>query len=371
MRLTHLRLVQFRNHRHTDVTPAPGVTCFVGANAQGKSSLLEAVLVAATGRSPRARPDVEMVTLGAEWARVRAVVERGGRAEEIDLVLRCEETAQPTRAIREIRVNGVPVRRGELFGHLLCVMAAPDDGEVVTGGPLHRRRLLDLLLAQVSPAYYYTVQRYARALLQRNRLLRMRGGGLEAWDEQIASLGAAVTIRRRDLVARLNAAAGPVSEALSRGQERLEVVYGPSLRGDEEAAMAAWARQMLVRRRGEELARGMTLVGPHRDDLVLRVDGRDLRAFGSRGQQMTAMLALRLAERRVLVEETGEEPVVLLDDVLLTLDEARQGYLLEAIRGAQVLLTVTTLATPVALPAGAAVYRVQAGTVEAERAHLP
>lgn len=370
MRLTHLRLVQFRNHRHTAVTPAPGVTLLVGANAQGKSSLLEAAHVAATGRSPRARHDVEMVALGEEWARVRAVVERGARTGEIDVVLRRDAAAESVRATRETRVNGVPVRRGEIFGHLLTVFAAPDDAAVVTGSPRARRRVADLLLAQISPAYYYMAQRYARALLQRNRLLRMRGGGLEAWDEQVASLGAAVTVRRRDLVARLDAAAGPIYQALGRGPERLAVEYAPSLQGDDEAAMVAWARQMLFRRRGEEFARGITLAGPHRDDVVLRVDGRDLGAFGSRGQHLTAMLAVRLAERRVLVEETGEEPVVLLDDVLLTLDEARQGYLLESVRGVQVLMTATTLATVRALPAGSAVYRVRAGAVEAERAYL-
>lgn len=370
MRLTHLRVVQFRNHRHSDITPAPGLTLFVGGNAQGKSSLLEAVQVAATGRSFRARHDVEMITLGEEWARVRAGVERLGRAGEIDIALRREEGVEPPRASREIRVNGVSVRRGDLFGHLLCVLAAPDDTEIVTGSPLYRRRLLDLLLAQISPAYYFTVQRYARALLQRNRLLRTRGGGLEAWDEQIALLGAALTVRRGELVRRLAAAAGPIYDVLSHRQERLVLEYVPSLRGEGETPMAAWARETLLRRRREEIARGATVVGPHRDDLALRVDGRELRTFGSRGQQLTAMLAVRLAERRVLFEETGEEPVLMLDDVLLTLDEARQSYLLDGVRGVQVLMTLTTRATLATIPSGAVLYRVQGGTVEAEHAHL-
>lgn len=371
MRLAHLRLVQFRNHRHTALTPASGVTLLVGGNAQGKSSLLEATYLAATGRSPRARYDAEMIALGEPWARVRVVVERVGRVTELDTVLRREEATEPPRAIREIRVNGMPVRRGELFGHLLAVLAAPDDVVVITGPAALRRQMMDLLLAQISRAYYYTAQRYARALRQRNRLLRMRGRGLDAWDDQVTALGAAMTMRRGDLVSRLRAAAGPIYGALSRGQEHLEVEYAPSIQGGDEVAMTAWARQALSRRREEEFTRGMTLVGPHRDNLVLRVDGRDLRTFGSRGQQLTAMLALRLAERRVLVEETGEEPVVLLDDVLLTLDEARQGDLLESLRSVQVLMTATTLATLETLPARAAVYRVRAGTVEMERAHLP
>lgn len=371
MRLTHLRAVQFRNHRHSDVTPAPGVTILVGGNAQGKSSLLEAVQVAATGRSFRARHDAEMIMLGEPWARVRAGVDRGSRAEGIDVVLRREDTGGMPRAAREIRVNGVPVRRGELFGRLLCVLAAPDDVAIVTGSPLYRRRLLDLLLAQISPAYYFTMQRYARVLLQRNRLLRTHGTALEGWDEQIASLGAALTVRRRDILGRLAAAAGPIYTALASGRETLALAYAPSMHGADEAAMAGWGRDRLLQLRREERARGATLVGPHRDDVALQVDGRELRTFGSRGQQLTAMLSVRLAERRVLREETGEEPVLMLDDVLLTLDSSRQAYLLEGVRGSQVLITMTTTATLTALPAGAVVYGVAAGAVEAERAHLP
>lgn len=370
MRITLLRTVQFRNHRHSDLPPSPGVTLLVGGNAQGKSSLLEAVQVAATGRSPRARHDAEMIMLGEPWARVRAGVDRGGRAEEIDVALRREDAAGMGRAGREIRVNGAPVRRGELFGRLRCVLAAPEDVAITTGAPVHRRRLLDLLLAQISPAYYFAMQRYARVLLQRNHLLRTHGTALDAWDEQIASLGAALTVRRRDIMNRLAGAAGPIYAALTNGREALGLAYVPSLQGGDEAAMAAWARERLPQLRREERARGATLIGPHRDDLALRVDGRELRTFGSRGQQLAAMLSVRLAERRVLREETGEEPVLMLDDVLLTLDEPRQAYLLDGVRGSQVLITTTTTATLAALPAGAAVYRVAAGAVEAERAHL-
>lgn len=371
MRLTHLRLVQFRNHRHSDVVPGPGVTLFVGGNAQGKSSLLEAVQVAATARSPRARHDGEMIALGADWARVRAAVHRSGRAEEIDVAYRREDPATGGRVGREIRVNGVPTRRGELFGHLHSVLAGPNDTETVAGGPHLRRRVVDLLLAQVSASYYYTLQRYSRAVLQRNRLLRMRNiRGLDAWDEQIASLGAVVTVRRREIVERLAAFGAPIYSVLSVGREPLDLEYLPSLQGADEQALAAFAREALERRRLEEIARGVTMVGPHRDDLRLGAGGRDLRTFGSRGQQLTAMLALQLAGRRVLWEETGEEPVMLFDDVLLTLDEERQGYLMDCVRGIQVLMTVTTLALIGARPVDAIVYRVQAGVVEADHAHL-
>ena len=370
MRIQHVHLANFRNHAATDVAPGSGPVVLVGANAQGKSAVLEAMYLSATGRSFRTPHEIEMVTVGAEWARVRSVVQRADRDEEIEVTLRRDGGSGP-RAIREIRVNGVPVRRGELFGHLCCVTAAPEDAEVVTGPPRLRRRLLDLLLAQVSPAYYHDAQRYHRVLMQRNRLLRRAGPKeLDPWDEQLATIGTAITLRRRGVAARLAEHAAPIYAALSGGREELAVEYVPSLAGAEAAEVVASAREALVARREWEAARGATTIGPHRDELHMRLDGRDLRAYGSRGQHLSAMLAVRLAERRVLREETGEDPVLLLDDVLLTLDEERQGYLLDTIHGCQAFLSVTSLAGVSGLPKEAGVFRVDGGTVTGIHAHL-
>lgn len=374
MRITRLRVINFRNHRRTEIEPGPGLTVLVGANAQGKSSLLEAVELAATGRSHRAQRDAELITLGESWARVHAAAERADREVDIDVALRADASAlQPGRLWREMRLNGVPVRRGEVFGHLLCVMATPHDGDVSAGGPAPRRRLVDLLLAQMSPSYFYAAQRYARAVLQRNQLLRAERaapGDLDPWDEQVAVLGAAITQRRRALVGRMAVAARAIYAEVTAGREELTVTYAPNLVGADEEELAQCARGALAQRRPAERARGVTLVGPHRDDVHLTVDGRSLRLYGSRGQQLAAVLALRLAERRLLREETGEEPILLLDDVVMAMDEPRQRQLLMFARGAQTLVTVTTLATLSELPADAAVYRVAGGTVEAQRAHL-
>lgn len=372
MQLTGLRLVNFRNHRRTELAPGSGLNIFVGTNAQGKSSLLEAVELAATGRSHRASREAELITLGETWARVHAMTSRVDRREDIDLAFRQDASAPgPGHVWREVRLNGVAVRRGALFGHLLCVVSSPHDVEVAGGGPLFRRRLVDVLLAQVSPAYYYTAQRYARAVLQRNQVLRAgHPADLEPWDEQVASLGAVITRRRRELVARLAQKARSTYRQLSGDREELAVAYAPNLSGADEEELARSAREALAGHRRAEFARGVTLAGPHRDDLLLEVDGRSLRLYGSRGQQLAAVLALRLAEREVLREETGEEPVLLLDDVVMALDEMRQAQLLAFAQGAQALITVTTLATVPALPSGTAVFRVAGGTVEAQRAHL-
>ena len=374
MYLTQLRLVNLRNHRRTELQLAQGVNVFVGANAQGKSTVLEAVELAATGRSPRATRETELITWGESWARVHVTSRRAERDEEVDLAFR-QDASSPRGdgTWREIRVNGVPARRGELFGHLLCVAAGPADAEVSAGSPAFRRRLVDVLLAQISPAYYYTATRYARALLQRNRVLRAKAGAaadLDPWDDQVAALGAAVTLRRRDLVTRLAVAAGRIYRELSGGREELAVTYAANLSGADEAELVRTAKAAMVSQRQAERARGRTLVGPHRDEITLEVDRRLLRLYGSRGQQVAAALALRLAERELLREETGEDPVLLLDDVMMTLDERRQGQLIAFARGAQVLITVTTLAALAALPAEAAVFHVTGGTVEAQRAHL-
>jgi DNA replication and repair protein RecF len=208
-------------------------------------------------------------------------------------------------------------------------------------------------------------------LRQRNAVLRRReSGALDPWDEQLAELGAAITLRRRGVAARLGEHAAPIYQVLSGGREALQVEYLSSLAGDDAATLAAYARAALPARRAWELAQGMTTLGPHRDDVRLRVDGRDLRAFGSRGQHLSAMLAIRLAERRILREEGGEEPVLLLDDVLLTLDEQRQAYLLDALETSQALFTVTTPASIPARHHGADVFTVEGGKVERVRAHF-
>lgn len=378
MFLTHLRLLNFRNHARTEFTLGPHLNLVVGQNAQGKTSLLEAVEITATGRSRRAARDGELLRFGASWARVRAAGRRRDREVEVDVAWRVDgadgagDAGVEEVVSKEVRVNGVPVRRGDLFGHVLVVVASPYDERVVAGAPVHRRRLLDILLSQISPAYFFLLVRYTRAVAQRNRLLHElfrtsphdQDRALEPWDEQVAVLGAALTVRRRDVTGRLFAAARDVYADLADGRETLALTYAPSLPGTEEPAIIVAARESLARRRRDEVARGMTLCGPHRDELRMQVDGRDLRAFGSRGQQQTAMLAVRLAERRVLVEETGEDPVLLLDDALQSLDDQRQARLLVLLERAQALATVTDTTVLSRIPSGTAVYRVAGGVVE-------
>lgn len=353
MWLADLRLRDVRNYQVADLEFGPGITLIVGANAQGKSNLLEAIYTASLGRSPRAGVDAELVRFGQDRAYIRAGV-AGARPQVLEVAV------DRATGGRRIKVNGVPANRGQLLGRCVAVLAGPLDDEMIRGAPAHRRRLMDAALSQASPSYFFALTRYVRVLRQRNELLRAAASAatLAPWDDQLVALGAVLVERRRRFVERLAARAVARHERLGGGDERLEVAYigavGP---GDEREAL----RRALEARRGEEFRRGTTLVGPHRDDLRLTINGVDVRMFGSRGQHHTVALSLRLAEVDLLREDLDEWPVVLLDDVLAHLDALRQALLFREVDGPQVLLTHTELPASGGVPMR--VLRVHAGTV--------
>jgi len=354
--LAELRLRNFRNYEAVDLALDQGVLLLIGSNAQGKSNLLEAVYTAALGRSPRVTRDVELIRFGQDRAHIRAGVQ--GERQQVLEVAFDRATGE-----RRLKVNGVVVDRGQLLGRLMVVLAGPLDDEVIRGAPEYRRRVMDAALSQVSPSYFFALTRYTRVVRQRNRLLRAAadGAALAPWDEQLVDLGAVVIERRREFVARLGARAAARHARLAGGEERLQIAYVCAVgEGGDRAALA----RALAARRQDELRRGASLVGPHRDDLRLTVNGVDLRAYGSRGQHHTAALSLRLAEVDLLKEERGEWPVVLFDDVLAHLDAARQALLVREIAGPQVLLTHTE--RPALGAAPMRVLRVRTGRIVEE-----
>ena len=353
MWLADLCLRNFRNYASCEARFDAGVTALCGSNAQGKSNFLESVYTVATGRSPRVAADAEVVRFGEDRAYLRATV-RDSRTSVLEVAF------DRSTGEKRVKVNGVVASRGQLLGRLVVVLAGPLDDGVVRGSPLYRRRLLDAALCQVSRSYYFTLTRYARVVRQRNRLLRETATpeALAPWDQQLVELGAGLVERRLGFVEGLAARAVERHARIAGEAERLEVTYVSSAGdGDAREALA----RALAQRRGEELRRGTSLVGPHRDDLRLCVGGVDLRMFGSRGQQRTAALSLRLAEADLLRDELGEWPVVLLDDILADLDASRRALLLREVAGPQVLLTHTE---PLAL-AGMSlrILTVQTGTI--------
>lgn len=338
-RLRRLWIRAFRNYSRADIAFDEGITALVGRNGAGKSNVLEAVYLVATGRSHRTAREEEAIQGGETAARVRAQISRRGREEEIEITLAVEDG----RLTSQMRVNGAPTPRGSVLGRLAVVLAAPWDLEVVRGPAAGRRRLLDAALAQISPAYFFALHRYHRVAAQRNAHLR-RGlpGGTEAWDAQMVALGVRIAAHRLGYVRRM----APEAEAwFGRlgGEGALSVVYRPSWPGETDESREDEARAQMARLRADEIRRGTTLSGPHRDDVELSLEGVALRATGSQGQWRTAMLAVRLAERGVMAAETGESPVLLLDDALSELDLDRQRRILGLAEEGQVLLTSTDL----------------------------
>ncbi len=332
MLLKHLELRNYRNYARVELDPSPGLNLFLGANGQGKTNLLEAVALLALSASPRAGRDAELIGDLASEARVQAQVESGGRLLEI----RIDFVADGNRTRRRIEVDGQPRRALDLPGVFRVTLFWPDDLDLIKAGPEHRRRLLNQLLVQVRPGYARTLARYARTLEQRNRLLKQVAVGeqpedsLDVWDIQLVALGEELRAAREETVASLAPLASAAHSAISGG-ELLEISYvGTELELAQALAVA----------RRDDLRRGVSTVGPHRDDVHFVLEGREARAYASQGQQRSAVVSVKLAEAQVIAELTGETPVLLLDDVLSELDADRRRELLRRLlEPGQVIVT--------------------------------
>ncbi|HEY8345797.1 MAG TPA: DNA replication/repair protein RecF [Symbiobacteriaceae bacterium] len=370
MHLAALQLQDFRNYTALSVQFSPGLNVLYGDNAQGKTNLLEAVAFLATGRSHRTSRDQELIREGAQSLLARAwVVRRTGELQvEVTLGLHIR---------KRVKINGVAESRiARLVGNLAVVFFSPDDLQLIKGGPALRRRFLDVELSQISQAYLHYLMAYNRTLAQRNILLKQEAPDpalLAVYDEQLASAGAQLVVRRAQAVQRLTELASRYHGMLSEGKESLSLTYqseglnpGGGLTWEE---VAGRLHGLLQQRRKEELRRQVTLVGPHRDDVAFTINRRDARLYASQGQQRTAVLALKLAELEYMKEEIGEYPVLLLDDVASELDPHRRHYLLSAVdAGVQTLLSCTDLEdlTVRQWPRESRVFRVQAGTIQCD-----
>lgn len=370
MHLTELNIDQFRCHAGVRMTiPDAGVR-IVGPNGSGKTSVLEAIAMLATTRSFRGAQDRDVVRWESgedygvtPFARVEARVESRGERHRLGIALELADDGESI-ASKRFLVDDRPTSAHELVGNLMVVAFTPEDVQLVIGPPADRRRALDILISQFDRAYMRHLSAYGRVLRQRNGLLkafardRVRADApaaitqLAFWDEQLVGEGAYLIARRARVVAALSKAMDRHASDLS-SRSRFGVSYQSRVRVDPDllaqedtldlgvARAAAAFHADLEAHREDEFRRGMSLTGPHRDDLVFSIDDRSLARFGSRGQQRLGVLALKLAEADVIADESGDTPVFLLDDVLSELDAAHRRLLLDelAARHAQVVLT--------------------------------
>ena len=367
MHLSHLSLKDFRNFNQLDLSLGPGLFLFQGENAQGKTNLLEAVAMLATSNSFHASSDREIINWHASdhVTRITASVERHNEEVKIEIVIidqtQPEQGSSAKREVqfispndrqrKRIKINSVPKRAIDLIGLVTVVLFSPNDLSLVDGSPEERRRFLDRGLCQMQPHYCQALQKYRKIVTQRSALLkRIRENQedprmLDFLDEKLTELATMITFERRRMVVSLNQHVDELQAIISGGREHLTIVYHPSFQIDP-----AWNtmetqqnyRTQLLEARRKEIRQGVCLLGPHRDDLEFLVNSVNMLTYGSRGQQRTAALASKLGELAFMRTVTGEEPILLLDDVFSELDSLRREHLLrEVLRHEQVLITAT------------------------------
>ncbi|MGP4109658.1 DNA replication/repair protein RecF [Streptomyces sp. 4N509B] len=377
MHVTHLSLADFRSYASVEVALEPGVSTFVGANGQGKTNLVEAVGYLATLGSHRVSSDAPLVRAGADRAVVRAAVTEGERSQLVEIEL------NPGRANRARLNRSAPVRPRDVLGVVRSVLFAPEDLDLVKGDPGERRRFLDELSVARIPRMAGVRSDYERVLRQRNSLLRTaavarRHGGrgvdlstLDVWDQHLARVAAEVLAQRLALVAALAPLVDGMYERLAPGGGPVGLEYRWSLGEDGPAAEVSREKLYEVvlgalgEARGREIERGVTLVGPHRDDVLVRLGELPARGYASHGESWSLALALRLASYGLLREE-GPEPVLVLDDVFAELDARRRVRLAELVApGEQVLVTAAVPEDVPGVLAGAR-FAVSEGRVERE-----
>lgn len=377
MHIHHLSLTNFRNYARLELTIPTGMTLLYGDNAQGKTSLLEAIYYLATSRSLHTTSDRQLINWMAEdepmpYARLVCEAQAKDGVKRIEMTLMNERKGLSRRFKKEVRVNGRPRRVMDLLGQIRVVMFLPQDLALVEGSPSERRRYLDITLCQTDPDYCRALSQYNKVLTQRNALLKQfqeRGGRgdmsqLAFWDDKLVATGAIIVEGRFRLVRELERSAQTIHRDLSGANEHLRLRYQPGFDAtpSPEGQMSFDAADLgpsalpqlepdeIARRfkealdgcRRDDIKRGQTTIGPQRDEMRFLVNRRDLGLYGSRGQNRTAVLAVKLGELEWMQEKTDEWPILLLDEVVAELDIHRRGYLLERVNGAeQVLLTTT------------------------------
>ena len=361
MILTQIKLMNFRNYTALSFAPSPGINVLIGQNAQGKTNILESIYLCCIGKSHRAKRDIEMIRRAPE---VKAAycglqVSRRDGHRTVEVMLSAD-------ARKRIKVLGQPIARmSALMGHINCVFFSPEDLQLIKSGPSGRRKYLDVTLCQIRPAYYSALYQYNAALAQRNALLRRytpnRVQELSALDEVLAAKGGRILVQRAEFTRRIQEQAGRIHAEIA-AKERLQVGYHTQIDAQDEATAADQLYAQLEQRREEDLRRVVTTVGPHRDDMEILINEKEARAYASQGQQRTAVLALKLAALSMMRQETGELPILMLDDVLSELDDDRRTALLQNIEGQAF---ITAAVRPQERMTGAQMYLIHDGTLRA------
>ena len=339
MYIKEIELKNFRNYEKIKLEFHEKVNFFVGNNAQGKTNLIEGIYISSFGRSFRPGKDSQMIKFGEKFCRAKVLAIREDDEKVVEIVIGETE--------KGVKVNGVKIKKmAELLENILVVVFSPEDLKIIKDSPDKRRSFMDREISQLRPSYYSDLSLYRRALMQRNALLKERNATKEdfdVWNAELVLYGTKLIKKRKEFVDKINKISNETHESITNKKENLEIIYDSSVPLDDCENVSKNFIEKVESEQKKDILRGNTETGPHRDDLEIRVNDIDIRKYGSQGQQRTAALSLKLAELKLIKEETGEDAILLLDDVLSELDEERQNYLINSLQGTQLFITTTEI----------------------------
>ncbi len=336
MFIKRLQMLNYGNYNVLDINLGPHVNVFMGDNAQGKTNILEGIYYCAFARSHRTSKDRELINWNADNALLSVMVGRERLDKRIDIsILKDGKKA--------IQINKIKIKKiGELFGNFNVVMFSPEDLKIIKDSPGVRRKFIDMELCQLNPKYYYNLVQYNKVLNERNSILRNRNINkdiLDVYDMQLVEFGYNIIIDRLEYIQKLNKYSAKIHSEITSGKEKIEFKYISTIKDLENIKENFYS--LLEKNRVRDCERGITSVGPHRDDFTVLINDIDTKSYGSQGQQRTAVLTIKFSSLKIIKELTGEHPVLLLDDVLSELDFSRKRYILSTIGDIQTIITCT------------------------------
>ncbi|MDU4884524.1 DNA replication/repair protein RecF [uncultured Clostridium sp.] len=336
MFIKRLQMLNYRNYNVLDISLGPHVNVFMGDNAQGKTNILEGIYYCAFARSHRTSKDRELINWNSDNALLSVTVGRERLDKRIDIsILKDGKKA--------IQINKIKIKKiGELFGNFNVVMFSPEDLKIIKDSPGVRRKFIDMELCQLNPKYYYNLVQYNKVLNERNSILRNRNINkdiLDVYDMQLVEFGYNIIIDRLEYIQKLNKYSTKIHSDITSGKEKIEFKYISTIKDLENIKENFYS--LLEKNRSRDCERGITSIGPHRDDFTVLINDIDTKSYGSQGQQRTAVLTIKFSSLKIIKELTGEHPVLLLDDVLSELDFSRKRYILSTIGDIQTIITCT------------------------------
>lgn len=333
MWIKKIKIKNFRNYESEEINLDKNINIFYGQNAQGKTNIIESIFLCSLGKSFRAKKDKEMIKLNEQNAIVEVEYEKSDRDGKIKIEIGNK---------KNIYLNGIKIKKlSELLGNLNIVIFTPDDINILKGGPQNRRRFLDIMISQLRPNYMHILNLYIKTMEQRNIYLRQikeehkDENLLDIWDEKLSEYAIKIYEYRKEFIKKIIKKLDIIHKNITNNAEQIELDYITECDSKEKYL------KLLKERRKLDIIKGFTTKGVHRDDFMIYINKKDIKIFGSQGQNRTAMLSLKLAELQVIYDEIGEYPILLLDDFMSELDKTRRKNFLENIEGTQVIITGT------------------------------